>query len=141
MAKKRGNELLLEFENLASPGTFVEFAALGNPKISFSQDKDEVTRPPAGSAAAASWWSEFLEGGKRAVSVSGDYSAVGADAEELIAHAFFSGGGELNGRIVDPTLGTITAVWAINSFERSAETELTGSISLTSNGDVTRVPA
>ena len=139
-----GHELLLKFENPSVVGDWKEFAAIGAPKISFSQDKREVSRAPRGSAAASAWWSLYLKGGKRTISISGDYSAVDGDAESLVYQVWFdgqaegAGTGELNVRVTDPFIGTLQGVFAVTQFERDTENELAGSINLMSNGTIVR---
>lgn len=137
----RGNAVLIEIEDPDNAGSWLEFAAIEAPKVSFSLNGEEVTRPPAGSAATDRWWAEYLDGGKRQMTVSGDFGARAGDAAEFAIDSFVNGSGKLNMRVDLPIYGTFQGVWMINTLDVDTGTELKGSIQLSSDGEIVRTPA
>ena len=132
MAKKKGRTWLLKISDGA--GDFTAFAGRTAKSFKINNERIDVTTPDA-TTPEGTMWRETLDGVK-SVSAGGDFTLVKDASEAALIGAAMSTEATEDFQVIVPNLGTFEGNFSVE-VEYSAEGDITGSISLESNGPVT----
>ena len=132
MAKKKGRTWLLKISDGA--GDFTAFAGMTAKSFKINNERIDVTTPDA-TTPEGTMWRETLDGVK-SVSAGGDFTLVKDASEAALIGAAMSTEATEDFQVIVPNLGTFEGNFSVE-VEYSAEGDITGSISLESNGPVT----
>ena len=137
MAKKKGRTLLIKIGDGADPEVFTTLCALQSKTITINNEEFDVTTPDC-DAPEGPMWTEVMDGTKR-VSVSGNGTSKGEDAEKRLLEVLMASPPIANLQVIVPNFGQFDAAFFCNSGDLGGEQSGAGTFSLSagSSGAVT----